>query len=195
MKEKIRVLALTLAMVCLLGVLSPLGAAEGVRPMPAARLSIFLDVLTNNVLVNTYGPAVPMTDSPLESRMWLTLPREAFSGLMTLHIEDTLGEYTQFQPANNMPLTDVMDAGSGLRNTFQTIIVMDGSGEAVGYCQLYISSWELPGSDTPSVPTEAPVEVPTEIPFEQPTEVPYEEPTKAPIQPANVTVRYLNVAG
>ena len=184
MKAMYRMFAIALTLVMLL---APL-AARGENPAlsPAARLNITVSVVTPLGEQAAYGPAVPVSDSPDETRLWLTVPLDAFfSGRMALLIEDRLFEYVFFQPESGTVLENIVDAGLSLASPSVSITLMDTFGNPAGTCFLYISSQPAPASE----------EIIDQPPAELPTEIPVELPTEAPVIPQTVTVRYLNEAG
>ena len=195
MKAKFRIFAFVLTLVMLAAPLAAQGEASALSP--AARLTVTVSAVTPLGEQANYGPAVPLSDSPDENRLWLTVPLDVFfSGRMALLIEDRLYEYVSFLPESGSVLENIGDAGIGLETPSVSITLLDAMGNPAGVCFLYISSQEAPIAEQPAEqPTEMPAEQPTEMPAEQPTEVPVEQPTEAPLLPLEVTVRYLNEAG
>ena len=194
MKGKFRIFAIVLALTMLAAPNTV--RAEGVPYSPAARLNVTVDAMRPTGELGYYGPAVPVSDSPDENRLWLQVPPDVFfTGRMALLIEDTLHEYVRFEPENGIYLENIGDAGASLATPSVTITCFDAAGNPAVVCFLYISSLEGPATDQP---IEEPVwEQPTEEPvWEQPTEEPvWEQPTEEPMLPSSVTVRYLDQTG
>ena len=140
---------------------------------PAARLTITVSAVTPLGEQANYGPAVPLSDSPDENKLWLTVPLDVFfAGRIALLIEDRLYEYVSFLPESGSVLENIGDAGFGLEDPSVSITLLDAMGNPAGVCFLYISSQEAPIADPP-----------------------VEQPTEAPVLPLEVTVRYPNEAG
>ena len=193
MKGKFRMIAFAVVLAMLLAPLAVQG--EGFSPSPAARLTISVNTLTPMGVSGTYGPAVPMSESPDENRLWLKVPMDAFfSGRMTFLIEDQLQEYVRFDPENFSILANISDAGASLAIPSVTITCFDAAGNPVNSCFLYISTQDIPSSDEPwSNPSP---EEPVDAPIEKPTPEPVQEQMIKPhVQPSVVTVRYLNETG
>lgn len=208
MKGKLRIFAFVLALAMLLAPNAVQG--EGVPYSPAARLNVTVNAMTPTGESGNYGPAVPLSDSPEENRLWLQVPPFAFfSGKMGILIEDKLQEYVLFQPASGVYLENINDTGANLSKPSVSIKCFDAAGNLVNTVDLYISSQEGPSTEEPvwERPTEKPIweqlngepiwGQPTEKPvWEQPNGEPiWERPNEEPVFPSSVTVRYLNEAG
>ncbi len=182
MKGNYRMLSLILALVMLLMPISALGEQS---LSPAARLVVTVSVLTPAGETMYYGPAMPVTDSPDETRLWLKIPQDVlFSGNMGILIQDFGQEYVRFLPENGSILENILDAGTGLDNPTVIIECYDDFGTLMATYSLYISTRDVPAAGEPiEQPTEPPVELPTEPPVE------------TPVFPTEVTVRYLDEAG
>lgn len=167
MKALFRVFAFACALVMALLPLSAL--AEGLLISPAARLSVSVSVMTPTGDTGVYGPAVPVSGSPDENRLWLKVPTEVFfTGRMALLIEDSLYQYVSFEPSSGSVLENIGDVGVRLDYPSVTIRGVDASGDLMATFYLYISSQDGPMTETP---------------------------TESPAYPTEVTVRYLNEVG
>ena len=211
MKGKHRIFAFVLVLAILLVPNAVLG--ESAFYSPAARLIITVNAMMPTGESGNYGPAVPLSDSPDENRLWLQVPLDAFfTGRMAILIEDMLQEYVFFEPANGVYLENISDASANPSKPSVSIICFDAAGNPINTVDLYISSQELPTAEQPmdypapeatdEIPEEpTPTEQPVEEPMEQepaplPTEEPvWEQPTEEPVFPSSVTVRYLDESG
>lgn len=201
MKGKLRIFAMLLSLAMLFSAAA--GQSEGASLSPAARFTVFVNTMNQYGDTSPYGPAVPMSDSPDENRLWLKMPIDTFfTGKMTLLIEDSMQEYLMFEPANYSVLENISDAGASLDSPSVTITYFDLVGDPAGVCYLYISSQDCPGAEEPflnpfpeELTPETPLEQFTAAPIELPTEAPYELSTEAPAVSLTVTVRYLDSDG
>ena len=198
MKGKLRFFTFVLALAVLLVPLTAQG--EGFSSSPAARLTVTVSVLSPLGDTVVYGPAIPLSDSPNETRLWLKVPPEAFfTGRMSLLIADNLSEYERFQPENGSTVENIFDAGASLDNPSVIIFCFDTVGNPAFQCYLYISSQDVPAQNEPwsnplpEEPVELPVEQPTQEP--EPEQPPVEQPVEEPVLPSAVTVRYLDERG
>ena len=197
MKGKLRIFAMLLSLAMLFSAAA--GQSEGASLSPAARFTVFVNTMNQYGDTSPYGPAVPMSDSPDENRLWLKMPIDTFfTGKMTLLIEDSMQEYLMFEPANYSVLENISDAGASLDSPSVTITYFDLVGDPAGVCYLYISSQDCPGAEEPflnpfpeELTPETPLEQFTAAPIELPTEAPYELSTEAPAVSLTVTVRPL----
>ena len=192
-----RFFAFALALLMLLSPLTALG--EGVSLSSAARLTVTVSSITPLGETAIYGPAMPLSDSAFEDRLWLKVPPEVFfTGRMAILIEDKLGQLLTFEPANGTMLENITDAGVSFDVPSVSIFAYDANGLPAASCFLYISSQDAPWMETytglpvQEEPTEMPVELPTvEMPTEAPPELPVveefpelpaAEPTEMPIE-------------
>ena len=106
---------------------------------------------------------------------WAQVPQEALDGL-TLDISDASGQYTAFNPASGETIA-VPDAGEGLDGTYTAIDVFAQDGSYAGQIYLYVSTF----TSYPAEPEALPVETP--------------EPTEPPVEPALVTLHYVDESG
>ena len=137
MKGIIRIVSLCLILFCLL---LPFGAFAA----SAQDISISVQWTDDFGTLQWSEPAVPVTDSPEETRFWLVLsPGTPLSGL-TLNISDLSGSIAYFVPGQDALLEYVTDAMGSLDQPFVSISGYNAAGEEVAVYSLYISYQPLP---------------------------------------------------
>ncbi len=76
---------------------------------------------------------------------WVTLPQEAFSGTVNLHLFDYSGQTAAFLPGDGDPLDSLQDAGSGSPDSpFVEISRLNPEGSVFSSVRLYLSSSPAP---------------------------------------------------
>lgn len=137
MKGIIRLISLVLVLSCLL---LPFGALAAL----AQDMSISVQWMDKSGAVQWSGLAVPVTDSPEETRFWLVLPPEAPLEGLTLNISDLSGSIAFFAPGQDAVLEYVTDAKDSLENPSVTISGFSADGELLAVYSLYVSYQQPP---------------------------------------------------
>lgn len=137
----------------------------------AQDISISVQWTDGNGQVQYANPALPVTGAPEENRFWLQLPPDAPLDGLTLEISDLTGTLTNFFPSSGAMLGNiVMDAGGSLDGPFMEVTAFSASGQMSTF-RVYFSYQEMPEESQPSLPVDVPV------------------------QPAQVTVHYMDEYG